>query len=189
MVGFFHVIFPVSSYTKILIWRPYHILPFQIYTFFFLFHAMENQYRIHSTSHVPSQHTILFGIFLSSFLPHASIPLLFIFFGLSIPYTPPPQVLSCPLLFRMPLAPHSFQYTHPHPTTQFEAVLFHLRMRGIRDEVWAGLAMDDRRLYSLSPPPQRMDLLKSGKGGRAEWKSTDACHWSFPGWTSIEGGP
>lgn len=126
---------------------------------------MENQYRIHSTSHVPSLHTILSGIFFyPSFFTPRSIPLLFVFFWLSIPYTPPPQVLSCPLLFRMPPVPTPFNipsHTLPPSLKRFS---FIFGMLGIRDEVWAGLAMDDRRLYSL-PPSSVNGFIKERRGG------------------------
>lgn len=132
---------------------------------------MENQYRIHSTSHVPSLHTILsriFFFFYPSFFTPRSIPLLFVFFWLSIPYTPPPQVLPCPLLFRMPPVPTPFNipsHTLPPSLKRFS---FIFGMLGIRDEVWAGLAMDDRRLYS--PPPSSVNgFIKERRGeGKVE---------------------
>lgn len=127
---------------------------------------MENQYRIHSTSHVPSLHTILSGIFFLTqlFYPTQHSSSFCIFFWLSIPYTPPPQVLSCPLLFRMPPVPTPFNipsHTLPPSLKRFS---FIFGMLGIRDEVWAGLAMDDRRLYS--PPPSSVNgFIKERRGG------------------------
>lgn len=100
---FFSRHFPRTVIYKILIWRPYHILPFQIYTFFPLFYAMENQYRIHSTSHAPSLHTILSGIFFTpAFLPHAAFLFFLYFFGSPslIPhplrFSPAPFYSECP---------------------------------------------------------------------------------------------
>lgn len=152
---------------------------------------MENQYRIHSASHVRALHTILSGIFFyfyPAFYPTQHSFLFIFFFSLSIPYTPPPQVLSCPLLFRMPLAPHSFQYTHPPPYRPVwsgslsSSGCEESRMRRGRGLEWTTGG------FARSPPSQRMDLLKRGGGG-GQWKSTDACHWSFPDRTGIEGGP
>lgn len=151
VVGFFHVIFPAPSYTKFLSgdriifchFKYIHFFPFSMQwktNIGFIPLAMFLRYTPSSLEFFlpqlfyPTQHSSSFCIFL------ALHPL----------YPTPSGSLLPPFIPNAP-GPYSFQYTLPHPATEFEAVLFHLR--DARNPGWGvGGASNGRPEALLSPP-------------------------------------